>query len=333
MKGFLRKLNVDFGVRGVVLLFTLGITTSLAAQFAPPAGQAGSTAVHKDSSIIVAWATSSIIERGWQDIGDTLVGRVTTGDSLSPVGAANGTIISLGDGGTATMEFAKPIVNGTGADFAVFENSFSDKFLELAFVEVSSDGQRFVRFPATSNTQDTATIGGFGEIDATLLNNLAGKYRATYGTPFDLEELKDSVGLDVNKITHVRVVDCVGSLNPLYATYDKNGNMVNEPWPTPFPSSGFDLDAVAVIHELGTTGVSEQEKYKVGIYPNPVSSVLNIRIGEGGFSAGEIFDINGRLLLTVTEAKTDVSDLRNGFYFFHTTINGNSVTSRFIVSR
>jgi len=59
-----------------------------------------------------------------------------------------------------------------GFDFAVFENSFNDSFLELAFVEVSSDGINFVRFPATSNTQTDVQITGFGTIDPTYINNL-----------------------------------------------------------------------------------------------------------------------------------------------------------------
>jgi hypothetical protein len=42
----------------------------------------------------------------------------------------------------------------------------------------------------------------------------------------------------------------VGSINPEYATYDCQGNPVNDPWPTAFASGGMDLDAVGVIHDL-----------------------------------------------------------------------------------
>ena len=58
------------------------------------------------------------------------------------------TVVSLGDGGSITLTFAHPLSDGTGPDLAVFENAFNDTFLELAFVEVSSDGANFVRFPA-----------------------------------------------------------------------------------------------------------------------------------------------------------------------------------------
>jgi len=42
-----------------------------------------------------------------------------------------------------------------------------------------------------------------------------------YGTPFDLEEMIGIIGLNVDSITHVKVIDVVGSINPLYASYDK----------------------------------------------------------------------------------------------------------------
>jgi hypothetical protein len=39
----------------------------------------------------------------------------------------------------------------------------------------------------------------------------------------------------------------VGTLLPSHARRDSLGNVINDPWPTPFESSGFDLDAVAVL--------------------------------------------------------------------------------------
>jgi hypothetical protein len=34
-----------------------------------------------------------------------------------------------------------------------------------------------------------------------------------------------------------------------YASYDSQGHQINDPWPTNFPTGGFDLDAVGVINE------------------------------------------------------------------------------------
>jgi Secretion system C-terminal sorting domain len=243
---------------------------SLKAQFAPPAGVPGTSAIYKDSSVFTSWATGCSIVRGPQDISNTALGVATTGDSSMALGIAgsNG-IVSLGDGGQATLTFAQPITNGPGWDFAVFENSFDGFFLELAFVEVSSDGINFVRFPAISTTQDTVQVGGFGQLDATKLNNLAGKYIALYGTPFDLNELVGSPGLDINSITHVRVVDVVGCIQPAFASYDANNNPVNDPWNTPFGSSGFDLDAVGVIN-FSTSIAPSDFISSLAVYPVPL---------------------------------------------------------------
>ncbi len=257
---------------GLLLL----ISNTLLAQFAPPVGQPGTTAIYKDSSSIVAWATTATVLRGPQDIRQPNGVLATGGTTASALGkAGDGNVLSLGDGGVATLTFAQPIRNGVGADFAVFENSFSATFLELAFVEVSSDGINFVRFPAISNTDTTAQVGSFGAIDATQIYNLAGKYQANYGTPFDLAELAaDSALLDIDQITHVRIIDAIGCMQDSFATRDSRGVKVNDPWTTPFPSGGFDLDAVGVLHQSATINIKKiaPSYTPLAIYPNPVLS-------------------------------------------------------------
>ena len=255
------------------LLITLFTSTTwlVNAQFSGAVGTVGSEAIFKDSNVFIAWANSCTLKRGPLDISNLSLGLATVGNSNSALGSPgdNG-IVSLGDGGEAVVSFEQPIENGAGPDFAIFENSFSDFFLELAFVEVSSDSQIWVRFPATCNLSQDTQIGPFDETsDPTKLNNLAGKFRAQYGTPFDLEELKDSTGINLDSIVYIRLVDCVGSLNSVYATYDALGNKINDPFATPFPSSGFDLDAVGVIHQ---NVVSAQAATK------------NNRINQGAFS-------------------------------------------------
>jgi hypothetical protein len=224
--------------------------------YSPVAGEPGSKAIHKDSTAIVSWATGIEVQRGYINAADTSVyhsgsNRATFGHPSNALGTATGasvSVVSLGDGGIATLSFDRPIFNGPGPDFAVFENSFSDVYLELAFVEVSSDGANFVRFPAVSLTQYDTQVGGFGSLDPTNIHNFAGKYRQGYGTPFDLEELKDSSNIDINNVRFVRIIDVVGCIDCEFATFDSQGNVVNDPWPSPFESGGFDLEAVAVIN-------------------------------------------------------------------------------------
>jgi hypothetical protein len=228
-----------------------------AGPYAPPAGQPGSTAISCTDPRFAGWATGISVTRGLQEIDIPADGYASYGDPTNALGPANDNsakIVSLGDGGSATLTFAKPITNGPGPDLAVFENSFSDTYLELGFVEVSSDGTNFFRFPAVSLTQTGTQVGSFDSLDPTNLYNLAGNYRVGYGTPFDLDELAGTPGLDVNAVTHVRVVDVVGCIQDAYCTYDSQGNKINDPWPTDFASSGFDLNGVGAINVVPEPG-------------------------------------------------------------------------------
>ncbi len=258
-------------VHQLVLMGMLLLTLSAKSQFPPAAELPGSTAIAADSPTFVAWASRCDFIAGWMDITREELGVVNYGLPEYATQSADNQVLSLGDGGVATCFFNVPISDGAGWDFAVFENSFDDAFLELAFVEVSSDGEFFVRFPSTSLTQAITQIETFGTLEATQLNNLAGKYRGGYGVPFDLNELSGIQGLDIAHVVAVRIVDVVGNILPEWASFDANDNRINDPWPTAFETGGFDLDAVGVIHNQDNTDViSLNESAAIRIFPNPV---------------------------------------------------------------
>jgi hypothetical protein len=329
--------NKVYGLK--FLVFFLFSSLFSFAQFPGPVGSLNTTAMYKDSSAFVAWASGCTVHRGLQDISTPSVGVTNAGvDNDGTLKAGDNPVVSLGDGGYAILTFPSAIKNGTGFDFAVFENSFDDTFLELAFVEVSSDGINFFRFAATSNTQYTTQIGTFDELgDATKLNNLAGKYRVNYGTPFDLDELKTIPGLDVNAITHVKIIDVVGDINAPYATYDQNNSPINDPWPTAFASGGFDLDAVGVIH-ANSLGIKENElNSKISVYPNPCTD--NIIISNSGFenTIYQLMDFKGALIKAsvANTGKTiiDTKDLENGIYFLSIKQNSDCVIKKIAVQK
>jgi len=286
-------------------------------------------AIYKDSSIYVSWATGCTVHRGLQNIADSTSGYATDGDSTDALGKADGVgVVSLGDGGYAILTFDKPIVNGSGYDFAVFENGFqlnvdSLFFLELAFVEVSSDGVNYFRFPSSSITDTVNQIGNGDGINPKWLYNLAGKYMINYGTPFDLDELKNISGLNVNHITHVKVIDVVGNLENTYARRDSANRKVNDPWPTPFPSCGFDLDAVGVINQSGKSAVNDISLINSGIkiYPVPLINGSELTITNENselFDKLEIIDISGKIILmqpfTNNQLTTSLRNLKKGIY-------------------
>ena len=295
-----------------------------AQSYAPAAGQPGSTAIHFSDSQFTSWATSVEVNRGYVNIEDTTIeamgdNRASFGSPALAIGPASSDpadVVSLGDKGWAVLQFAQPVINGSGYDFAVFENSFSDTYLELAHVEVSSNGVDFVRFPSHSEVQDEVQIHGFGATDPKMIYNLAGKYRGGYGTPFDLEELTGISYLDVNNITHIKIIDVVGSVGDS-ATFDSYGNKINEPFSTPYESGGFDLDAVGVIHQALNIDIEEKEKI-VHVFPNPARETLTINV-LSTVDELTVYDNLGRTVYS--EKDINISQvqlsLSPNLYFFH----------------
>jgi hypothetical protein len=278
-------------------------------------------ALFKDNTLFKSWASSCTVTRGLQNITVKSGPVATAGTDINGTDKADGSIVSLGDSGVAVLEFATPIKNGTGPDFAVFENSFDGKFLELAFVEVSSDGVNYVRFPAISKTNAYSQLDNSAQMDAALLYNLAGKYAANYGTPFDLEDIKDNSLLDVNNITHVKIIDVIGIIDLTLSSKDSLLNPVNDPFPTAFPSCGFDLDAVGVINQNDlATSVTKSSTPLLNIYPNPSANQFNISLLNQAYLGEQlnVFDANGILIVSKeVEAvnNIDASGWLNGIYY------------------
>lgn len=277
-------------------------------------------AISYDNGAILGWATGCQVTRGYQDIANPIV-LASYGNEQNAVGAASESttdVVSLGDNGSAVLTFLTPIMNGVGYDFAVFENSLNDIFLELAFVEVSSDGIHFFRFPSVSNTPSQVQISNSGTIDATHIHNLAGKHRAGWGTLFDLEDLSGYYGLNINHITHVRIVDVVGSVDPQFGTTDRYGNMINDPYPTDFASGGFDLGGVAVLNGYIPENVTDYtNNLAVLVYPNPCTDYLMIENQEG--KQAVLYNTLGQIVMIQSignsNQKMEMSLLKSGIYF------------------
>ncbi|QDV82059.1 PEP-CTERM sorting domain-containing protein [Planctomycetes bacterium TBK1r] len=199
---------------------------------------------------------------GWADVIDstrTMFGprgstSINQTGGFNSLGDLDATEIAAGvSPGYLTVQFATGISNGAGHDFAVFENGFlfgknaagtPGLFAEFAYVDVSTNGTDFARFPSVSlNTGPLP--GGFGNnfspFDVTNVYNLAGKHAAGFGTPFDLDDLSTdplvSGGLlDLNNIQYVRLFDIPGD----GSFTDSRGNPIIDNWMTS-GSGGFDF--------------------------------------------------------------------------------------------
>jgi hypothetical protein len=276
-----------------------------------PAPPPGSTAFarHPDPNSIRihplfrGWAT------GFRDYLPNAMPDSFWADPRRALGPATGNhfdIVSLGDlddaklragisPGMITLSFGEPnrpsepgpIRNSRGYDFVVFENgilsqvntdggSIAGKMMaELAFVEVSTNGMDFARFPSISLTPKPVKLYPFLTVDVTDVFNLAGKHpnadSVCTGTPFDLDDLRDHPlvrqgRVDLDDIRFVRLVDIPGSGAfadmaagfPDPASFDPNTVPHFAPYTAVHPifdawltrgSGGFDLEAVGVLNE------------------------------------------------------------------------------------
>jgi hypothetical protein len=302
-------------------------------QYAFSTGSKGYGAVWSDSSVIKSWAVQCRITRGYMNIEDKSLGLASTGSDISCTGKADNITASLGDSGVAVLSFSEPITDITGNDFAVFENSFDGTFLELAFAEVSTDSIRWVRFPSVSNNQTLTQIGTFGNLDPSKTANLAGKYRAFYGTPFDLADIKDSSGISLTNIKYIRIIDVLGAISGNHVSFDSRGTKINDPWPTPFPQSGFDLDAVAVLKSV-SSDIPSTNNFSNMVYPNPAKNKIFVRVDSPSEKSIRVIDVTGRLIKRVTDndilSGIDISELHSGIYFLEISENRSRSVTRIV---
>jgi hypothetical protein len=305
-------------------------------QFAPAAGQPGSTAVDNDSNAIVRWANEVIeFKRGAADIANGWGTLAAFGDSTEALGYAQGNstdVVSLGDSGYVTLGFPFPIMNGPGNDFAIFENSFSDDYLEFAHVEVSSDGINFIRFPGISLNHSGIQTGPFENSITENIHNLAGKYRQGYGTPFDLEDLADSAGINLDSVLYVRVVDVIGSIDPAFGTEDSQGDLINDPYPTDFAAGGFDLDGVGVMNENNIYASVREELIAVSIYPNPSQGNFRIQSNWEEFDL-LIIDMEGQIVFSEVSMREGIFELEAcpGMYLIKVVSGDAMIIERLII--
>ena len=244
------KLNLK-NYRGMkkflISLVALFATMTVSAQFDGAVGTEGCQAINISNPRIQSWALGVEVTRGLQ--GNSQTNYASYGKPYNAQGCPDSTTttcVALGDGGVALITFSAPIIDGEGDDFCVFENGFTSTYLELGFVEVSSDGEHFYRFPATSYTT-------YNDIRPELLNNIAGKYEVGWGTPFDLSEIEDNEFFNRNNVRYVRIVDIIAGVDT-----DSQGNLIYD-GTSGGPSTGYDLTGVGVLNQGSSYIVADCE--------------------------------------------------------------------------
>ncbi|GJM22868.1 MAG: hypothetical protein DHS20C15_27830 [Planctomycetota bacterium] len=246
------------------------------------------------------------------------------GDMLGPPTGSGATqssshVYSPGKGGSVILELGQPIYDGVGTDLVIYENPFtrlgtlSSNWVEAFYVEVSSDGATFARFPSEylgpvgphqvspglDDTAEYAWFRGLAGVSPVWANPGAGvdpfHIVEGGGDAFDLEELADhalvqSGDVVLDSINFVRLVDVAGGVD-----VDSNGTPI---WDCGNPSfSAGDIDAVAGISTLATL----QSGYpSVDITLRP-DNVIEITLED----SDGLWDIKSRIALALNGVELD----------------------------
>ncbi len=110
---------------------------------------------------------------------------------------------------------------------------------------------------------------------------------------------------------------------------DQYGHLINDPYPTPFESGGFDLDGVGIIHQK-MLGIKDLQMY-IEVIPNPFHDQIKI-ITQGDFTYS-LYSTDGTLVST--DNATDfcylqASHLENGVYFLELRIGDNMIVKQLV---
>lgn len=173
-------------------------------------------------------------------------------------------ILSLGLGGEIVVGLKNNIIiNQPGIDFIIFENCFINQFTNKEFAEpakvsVSANGIDFIEFPFNIDS-----LTGLAGVTPTIGSQNPFNYPACGGNGFDLED----IGLDT--INYIKITDVSQEIlnNKNHKNYD----------PT---ISGFDLDAVAILHHseiitsVNFNKLSDKPKY-YDIFGNEINDINN----------------------------------------------------------
>jgi hypothetical protein len=243
-------------------------------------------------------------------------------------------VLSLGIGGRVTLGFDVTITDGPGADLTVFENGFvfsGGTFSEVAFVEVSTDGVNFARFPtryaglagpqAPFGVQPFGTFSGLtGGLPglANVFTNAIDPFDpvGSGGESFDLAELTAhplvvAGTLDLAAIHFVRIVDVIAGVDvdSFGVPIEDNGG-----------ASGADIDAVAVIQHVGNQ--------------RPTAPGVDLFQDSQGFLHCVVRDVNGLQDLDLASLRMSLDLVELPFFHMrrYFRMQSNSLTELHLIS-
>ncbi len=155
------------------------------------------------------------------------------------------------------------------------------------------------------------TVTGFAIADVTVTNgNVTGMTELVAGLKYNLQITPTQVGTITVNIAAAKVTDQTGNPNTAAAEF-------------------------TILYD-NTTGVASVSENKIAVYPNPCSTMLNIKtMNENSKFDIRVLNLQG---VTVMQTKADASgslnvqNLSNGIYILELTSEGNVTRTKFVKS-
>lgn len=172
---------------------------------------------------------------------------------------------------------------------------------------------------------------GYGVVKAFTTQEVA-----TYTVKFNITNATTGSGVSDAKITVHNTVLTTNS-NGWAQVFLPNGNydysLVAEGY-SELPAESFDVNGsgLTINKTISQVGLSELENSELELYPNPVTSELNINI-KGVFNA-EIFDLSGKSVMQkriYRQATIETGFLSSGVYFIHFENNTHKAVRQFVI--
>jgi len=250
------------------------------------------------------------------------------------LGSGSGDVCTLGVGGSLTLGFDVTIADGPGADLTVFENVFlfsGQPFSEVAYVEVSTNGVDFARFPSSYAGPSSGLPGftapwgtysgltGFAPVLANVATNTIDPLDPVVsgGEAFDLAALANDplvIGglVDLAQVHFVRIVDV-----PHQSGLDSFGRVIFD---NSGPTGSADIEAVAVLQHTGTVSPTSQP-------------IVDLFVDAQGYLNLRLEDPNGFLDLDQTQLRVSYNSIQTNLSRLRGLVPLQTITPNGIVLR
>jgi hypothetical protein len=253
-----------------------------------------------------------------------------------------------------SVDFEYSINNGTPGAYTWNGSlgAFEEEIVQLPGIPYTIESTNTVNVSISDDDDNTnnEVLTTFGETEATatsqftmILNTDDNGSETTWfvkdpsgqiiasGGPYDNNDsINEVINVPTEGCHEFRLIDAGGNGSGSVVVYDSNSEVIYNS-PGNYGSGGA---ASFIVNEIVLAN-NDDILNDVIIYPNPASSVLNIKNAEN--SSIEIYDLLGRVVLSEKNIsisrQLNVSNLSTGTYLIKISNNGQIKTDKFIINR